>query len=667
MLRSVFTRLTWVLGCVTLACAVSLIADAQELEAPAPNADDAPSVEETPAESESAPPAQTDEEDPSEPAATEDMAEEGLASETDDGESMSDEPADTGAPDDEANEPASSIDDSDEENPGQADFDQAMEVKIGAETLNDLNEVVDLIDSALEKGLDAENADFAEKVLVATLMQRATGLAAALLRQPTADPRQNPRLLQIRLFALTDLQRAVSLDENQTEAWLMIGRLQSLVGGNPSEARRALTKVIRLAEKNATNPKIGPMDADKLAQVHALRGATQKDQAARLEDFDRAVELAPTKLEFRLLRAKQLQAIGRPEDCLEDIEQALALAPDNAAVHELKALSLLMLERYDEALESFDKTTELAPEAVSPYQYRAEMYGRQEKNEEAIAELDKALELEPENLAALLKRAELLSVTDQFERALADVETAMRLRPDLALPYLLKAQLLEELGRQDEADASVQQLADAARDQLEIQLQIAGYYAGRERPLQAIPTLDNILEKAPENPEALSLRGNMYLLIGEHAEALEDFAAAVNQRSDDSSVLNNYAWTLATTPTDDLRDGQKAIELATKACELTEYEDPVMLSTLAASYAEIGDFEEAVRWSEQAVDKATVAGSLANFDGQLVAELESYQRGEPWRERQQVGVDGEAVTDPELPLPPPREPNPLPHSRSLDF
>ena len=47
---------------------------------------------------------------------------------------------------------------------------------------------------------------------------------------------------------------------------------------------------------------------------------------------------------------------------------------------------------------------------------------------------------------------------------------------------------------------------------------------------------------------------------------------------------------LATSPDAKLRNGRRAIELATRACELTKYKAAYILSTLAAAYAETGDF-----------------------------------------------------------------------------
>ena len=103
--------------------------------------------------------------------------------------------------------------------------------------------------------------------------------------------------------------------------------------------------------------------------------------------------------------------------------------------------------------------------------------------------------------------------------------------------------------------------------------------------------------------------------------------------TDDSPLLNNYAWVLATSPDDAVRDGARSLELAQKACEVTKYEQPHILSTLAAAYAETGDFDKAREWSEKAVD-LNKKGKDAEITVELAKELDSYRENKPWRERQ---------------------------------
>jgi Flp pilus assembly protein TadD len=79
---------------------------------------------------------------------------------------------------------------------------------------------------------------------------------------------------------------------------------------------------------------------------------------------------------------------------------------------------------------------------------------------------------------------------------------------------------------------------------------------------------------------------------------------------------DNYAWLLATCDDPVIRDTTRAVSMAKRACELTNMNDWTCLSTLAAAYAEAGDFDQAARWAEKS--KAVAPAERQNEIEQLV-------------------------------------------------
>jgi tetratricopeptide (TPR) repeat protein len=88
------------------------------------------------------------------------------------------------------------------------------------------------------------------------------------------------------------------------------------------------------------------------------------------------------------------------------------------------------------------------------------------------------------------------------------------------------------------------------------------------------------------------------------------------------------AWMLATYPVDRIRDGKRAVELATKACEMTDFKQPSPIDTLAGAYAESGDFESAIASEEKALKLVDDPVTRDRY----TRHLESYQSGKPWRD-----------------------------------
>ncbi len=349
-------------------------------------------------------------------------------------------------------------------------------------------------------------------------------------------------------------------------------------------------------------------------------------------------------------------AINEFEKAVEDFKTWLASDEKNIEAYHEVARSLAALEKYKEAIEIMDDAVKLDEESTKSLLLRAQLNLLGKTYDAAVEDATKALKLDRKLFTARLIRAQALFDKGEYDDALEDVDQVLQEEPNVLAGINLRFEINLQKGDFGEAIKDLKVLADLAPTNIGFQLQLAQLYTADDQPRRAIRIYNRVLSAIETDSEEanevrkliLRGRGDARLSLGQHKEAIEDYTKAMEIDPNDDGVLNNLAWVLATSPVDELRDGKKAIELATKACEATEYKRPHILSTLASGFAEAGDFEKAREWIEKAIE-VNEADSAADKDGDQAAyeeqlkslknELPSYEKEEPWRELQNVEED----------------------------
>jgi tetratricopeptide (TPR) repeat protein len=529
-------------------------------------------------------------------------------------------PADAPPPSDAKEKPADAADSQD----GQADLDEAMIRRIDADTPKQLEAVIALLESALVKGLSEESQSFANKMIASIQLERAQALAAQLIQGGGLRART------LRAEALQTLKAAVKSDPELVEAYLLIARLHLLPEGDAEEVRKATTKAIELLEDNP----------QAQSGAYLLRALRQVDDESRAADLDRAVKTDPANAEARQARALLRLQNEDVTGAVDDLKALLKQDPTNQAVAQVAVQELVNMNRTEDALTLLNETLQANP-SEGLYRLRGIIHRAEGKEDEALADFGKALAMQPKDPVSLLQRAEISLGRGDVQAAKRDLNEAIRVEPrvaDSVAAVRVRCYIALEEGRIADAIHDMNLIVQASPEDPFWTLQLANLYLQDKRPRKAIELVTGILQRDPKNVSALRTRADTLLGLGDHAAAIKDYETAlkigIEEPLQRSGVLNNLAWVLATSPKDDLRDGKRSIELGTEAAELTDFKEPHILSTLAAGYAEHGDFEEAIKWSSKAVQ----LGREQEHDQieQLEEELNSYRENKPWREEQET-------------------------------
>ncbi len=136
---------------------------------------------------------------------------------------------------------------------------------------------------------------------------------------------------------------------------------------------------------------------------------------------------------------------------------------------------------------------------------------------------------------------------------------------------------------------------------------------------------------APDPPlPAQEIDWRTWEAMRKYAQALDALSKEIHRYPALWDTHRGRAWLLATCPDARFRDGKAAVESAVRAAELTKWNNPVVLDTLAAAFAEAADFKAAVHWSGKALERMTATGMRWRAASDRLA---LYEAGKPYRQK----------------------------------
>lgn len=400
----------------------------------------------------------------------------------------------------------------------------------------------------------------------------------AVLREDGADAPQLQVLREQRLRLLTNLKR---FDE-------ALKLLDEFPNDTPQD------RVMRLSLK--TLVLLDMKDFDKALEAN---GEAQKI----VDDLSESAPARhPLKDEVFRQRLNVFVQAKRFDDAVKMLEDAVKDSPDNAQYFFLLIAVLQEQEEYGKSLEIIDK-------ALAQFQDSALRVGilrsqkvrtclALKKPDEAMKVVEEMLKDDPDGVDVLLLKMQVFIEKEEYGKAMEILDELVVRNPDYPPLKLMQVQLL----------------------------------ATQKKSRKALEILDPLLEDDPENIPMLRIKSQIMISLNRHSEAIKILERVIREEPEDEVSLNNLSWLFSTSPIDALRNGDRALALALKACELTDYKKAYILSTLAAAYAETGDFEKALQWSQKSLDLAEQDDTVKDRTDDLKKELESYKRNSPYRE-----------------------------------
>ena len=340
-----------------------------------------------------------------------------------------------------------------------------------------------------------------------------------------------------------------------------------------------------------------------------VENTTAANRAVNLPEF---VHIAPDGLQSidgpvleyyrRFDRAMYLQKQNRLEEAVKEWGRVLETRPNDAPAQENLGAALLLAGYPAEARPYFRAAREARlRQALESDASRAETHNdlgllllEGGRAQDAVPSFRKAVALKPAFAEAHCNLGGALAAAGDSDGALAELRTALALDPQYAPTYYNLGLVLMKRG---DTDGAVAQWRKA-------------------------------LNVRPECAEAHNALGDALYARGEVLEALDQWREAIRLQPGDARRLRVTAWVLATSPQPSLRNGSEAVSLAIRAVTLLGGKDAAALDTLAAAYAEAGEFEYAVAAERRALSVATNQQTQTDA---MHARIRLYQSGRPFR------------------------------------
>jgi len=238
------------------------------------------------------------------------------------------------------------------------------------------------------------------------------------------------------------------------------------------------------------------------------------------------------------------------------------------------------------------------------------------------------------NLGALyMKPGEMDKALGYFEQALAIRSSSADRHYSMSLA-LIHNSLGHALARSNRLGEAIEHLREAVHlrpDYPDGHYNLATALFQQGNIDGAIREWRTMLTIRPNEPGAHTGLANALVQKGLLREAADHYEKALQSDPDAIHALNNLAWLISAGPDDSLRKNEVGLNLALKVNHLTNENNPVYVRTLAAAYAQAGQFDKATEIARRAVELANAKG-MRDLTGEIAHDVELYQRREPLRD-----------------------------------
>lgn len=320
------------------------------------------------------------------------------------------------------------------------------------------------------------------------------------------------------------------------------------------------------------------------------------------------------------LRSELYVLLNESERAMEGLDQVVAIDSQNQRPYVTRAHIHQLHRDFKSAIEDYDKLIAIDPDGChgEMYERRGECYASLKKYSQALLDADQAISLDPNSAKRYVGRARYRYYSGNLEGSITDANHAIQLDSKSHVAYIIRARSLQDLGKYELASADygkVLELASDRKSRFLSYMNRAESYRSMGRWKEAISDFDEGIKIAPGFADGYSYRGLCYLHLGDSNRARVDLEYAIQIEPRSVNALCNLAVFLSSVDDFGFRDLDRAIEVATLACDASLWRNKRAVVVLSRLYEVSGNKEMAIKYRENAESIAPTKGSeLPNID-----------------------------------------------------
>jgi len=318
-----------------------------------------------------------------------------------------------------------------------------------------------------------------------------------------------------------------------------------------------------------------------------------------------------------------LRKKGRFQEAIEHFDRAIQANPRYLIAYNNKGRAFLDLDKVDKAIEIFNQACRIDKNRYDTYNYLGLAYSQKDQLDLAVQNYEISIRLKPDYYQALNNLGIVLKAQGKIEQAVENWQKALKVKPDYPNAHYNLGLVRAREGKYNSAADHLEKTIKAKPDWPEAYYNLGGIYYRMGRVDLAVEHCAEALRLKPDYFKAGIVLAQILFQMERTGQALDCCYRVLQTEPNQPEVLSLLARFLASDNAK-FQNTDEAVKFARRACDLTDYNQPELLETLAVAYAAAGKVTNAIDTLQKALELAVATGR-ADLAEQIRSRLQQYK------------------------------------------